>query len=215
MSGSDGPVEAKLSTAAAILAAAAALGGTIITYFPLEKFATLPGELVEDSRFFTSFICLFVIIAIAAASYSRYPKSKRLTLYLAIAIFAAGVCGIIGLRVAAAYWVVEARHCRIVEKSRSVLPPQEPKSMADASHTLALKGDFYERARILICDDTFGDDIRADFAEMNSTRQTVLLMLLIGAFTSLFSSLTLLLWSLTALRPARRRNRASTTTSPN
>jgi heme A synthase len=202
-----GPVEAKLSTAAAILTAAAALGGAIIVYFPLEKFARLPPDLIADSRFFTGFICLFAIIGIAAASYSTYPKSRRLTLYLAMAIFAAGLAGIIGLRIVAAQWVAYEADCLVQEYQMAVIAPIEPASVAAASATLALKGDYLERAGDLICSEADGETVRNDFAESNSARRATLMFLLISSFTCLFSSMTLLLWSLAALQPIARRGR--------
>lgn len=197
------PVEAKLTAAAAILAAATALGAAIIVYFPLEKFAKLPVDLIDDSRFFTGFICMFVIVAIAAASYSKYPKSKNLTIKLALCIFGGGIVAIVVLRIAVASWVAFSSTCTIPANTLIVMAALEPQSVIDGTRELSLKGSYRDRSSELICNDPWGEIVRKDFADNNRMRRVILEMLLIGSFTCLFSSLTLLLWSLTALQPVK------------
>lgn len=199
-----GPVEARFGVALAVVGAAAALVAGISRYLPIESFAPLPTDIVEDLRIFTPLVFLFIACLIAAASYASYRKDRRRTIYIACVLFFLGLLGLGGLRATSVAWVAHDEYCEIPEFSRIVMSPVEPTILRQVASDIVGNEDYKTLAESLICNGRFGEQVRNALDEGSGQRRAALFFIAISSLIGLFSGLTLLTWSLAALQPVKR-----------
>lgn len=207
-------VESDFSTAVTILGAASALVLAIVAFIPVDTSFHVPPDLYLGYQFLSGVAWLFIAFYIAVRSYQNDTKSKSKTFRLAGVTFFLGFMAAISLFMISEKWVIHDPGCidpATGTENRAFSTLIAPATIAvDLQAKIRQQSPRIETGAIaaalprFICEDEVGADVRRMIEATNDDREAVILLIMVTMATGLFTGLTLLLWTLVALKPVER-----------
>lgn len=197
---------ANYEKSAKLLTAVSAGVLAILAFVPVEKFG-FPNNVVEIYRYSTMGLFIVISAYIAARSRSSDPKSQKATLQLALALGVAASILLMLLLTFSESLIGEAEtECAAQERQLFVMPLNPNTAilrLIEEQSDIEDSSDWRAGIENLVCERTFGRTMWREVEKSNNLATLTLVALLVSIATTMFTAITLMLWSLIALEKRR------------
>jgi hypothetical protein len=198
------------SGANAVIVGAGAFVTAVLAFLPIDMKLGIPPEFGGTVKAISGILCLFAAILIAFAHNGKYRKSRNRTIMLSLAIFLCGLMALGSQMLLNSKWVL-SKQCYTIEESTGneisvmryiVLSPTRFDRISSAKND----AQYRKAASDFMCLAAVSTQFYEHNDSGNGARKLILTLLSVLTITGLFSGITLLAWSLAALKPTNRQS---------